>query len=327
MVIGKTSSTLSKTEIFNCVSESQVLSTVFPQITSLPYLMCSPIRPDRKPSFSLYVSDGGHIYYKDFSTGERGSLLDLLCQYWQCNLNEVLNKISKMFIEKKDIAIKPKQLRMLTRKEASDASKIQVVVRPWHDYDYEYWQSYGIEKKWLRYAEIYPISHKIVTKEGKKMIFPADKYAYCYVERKEGNLSIKIYQPYNKNGFKWCSKMDSSVVGLWTKVPEYGERVVICSSIKDALCLSCQLGIPTLCLQGEGYGMSDTAVNELKRRFKKVFICFDVDAPGVKDSKKLSKQTGFINIIPDLGEQKDLSDYYKSLEDKEDFKRLKQLFE
>ena len=327
MVVGITSSSISKTEVFSCVSESQVLTAVFPQITSIPCLICSPIRADRKPSFSIYMSNGGHIYYKDFASGERGSLLDLLCKHWQCNLNQALDKISQLFIEKKDITIKPKQIKILTRKESASASKIQVTVRPWHDYDYAYWESYGIQRKWLRYAEIYPISHKIVTKEGKKYIFPADKYAYVFVERKEDGLQLKIYQPFNKNGFKWCSKMDSSVVGLWTKIPEKGEKVIICSSLKDALCISCQLGIPALCLQGEGYSMSDTAVNELKRRFEKVYICFDVDAPGIKDSKKLAEQTGFINVIPDLGEEKDFSDYYKSLDNKNDFKTLKHYFE
>ena len=120
--------------------------------------------------------------------------------------------------------------------------------------------------------------------------------------------------------------MDGSVVGLWTKIPEYGDRVVICSSLKDALCLSCQLHIPTLCLQGEGYGMSDTAVSELKRRYKQVFICFDTDAPGKADGESLAKRTGFKNVVPDLGDEKDLSDYYKSLKDKQQFKELEKLF-
>lgn len=121
--------------------------------------------------------------------------------------------------------------------------------------------------------------------------------------------------------------MDSSVIGLWTKVPQTGDRVVICSSLKDALCVSCQLNIPTLCLQGEGYNMSDTAINELNRRFKKVFIAFDVDEPGTKDSIKLAERTGFINIIPDLGTEKDFSDYYKSLKDKSKFKDLINYFQ
>ena len=294
--------------------------------------MCSPLRQDKHPSFSIYMSNGGHIYYKDHATGERGGLLDLLCNYWNCTFNQVLDKLCTILIGNGEITIKPKQIKTLTRKEADQLSKVQVVVRPWRDYDYEYWASYGVEKQWLKYAEIYPISHKIITKKdsetGKsvKHIFSSDKYAYCFVERKENNLQIKIYQPFNKKGFKWCSKMDGSVIGLWTKIPEYGDRVVICSSMKDALCLSCQCHIPTLCLQGEGYNISETACKELKRRYKKVFICFDTDAPGRKDAEKLSKETGFTNIVPDLGSEKDLSDYFKSLENKEDFKQLEKLF-
>lgn len=330
MVIGKTSNSISKNEIFSKFTEEQVLATVFPEIKSLPYKMCSPLREDRNPSFSIYMTDNKHICYKDFGTNERGSLVDLLCRYWNCTFNQCLNKICSLMITDEDINIKPKQIKILTRKEAEQHTKIQVAVRPWRDYDYEYWRSYGIEPKWLHYAEIYPISHKIVTKDDsgnvRKYIFPADKYAYVFVERKEGNLSLKIYQPYNTKGYKWCSKMDGSVIGLWTKIPEKGDRVVICSSMKDALCLSCQCHIPTLCLQGEGYGISTTAANELRRRFNKVFICFDTDKAGIEDSTKLSEKTGFINVVPNLGECKDLSDYYKSLKDKQQFKELEKLF-
>lgn len=57
--------------------------------------------------------------------------------------------------------------------------------------------------------------------------------------------------------------------------------------------------------------MSDTAVNELKRRYKKVFISFDTDKAGLIDGKKLAKRTGFVNVIPNLGSCKDYSDAYK----------------
>ena len=120
--------------------------------------------------------------------------------------------------------------------------------------------------------------------------------------------------------------MDSSVISLWTKVPEYGDRIVICSSLKDSLVLSCQLHIPAICPQGEGYSISKTAASELRRRFKKVFICFDTDKAGREDAEKLAKETGFINVVPDLGNEKDLSDFYKSLTDKQQFKQLELLF-
>lgn len=332
MAIGKTSPSISVAEIFNYFSEAEVLASVFPEVRALPCLISSPFRKDVHPSFRIYLTDGNHVRFKDFSTGENGGLFDLLCKLWNCTFRQALQKLASFLIDKKNIIIKPRSIKTFTRKETDELTSIQVVVRPWRDYDYEYWASYGIEKKWLHYAEIYPISYKIVTKKespedkGRKFDFKADKYAYVFVERKEGKLSLKIYQPFNKKGFKWCSKMDGSVISLWTKVPEYGDRIVICSSVKDALCISCQLGIPAIAPQGEGYNISDTAANELRRRYKKVFISFDTDAPGLNDGKSLAEKTGFVNVVPDLGECKDYSDYYKSLKNKENFKKLKDLF-
>ncbi len=334
MVIGKTCTSLSVTELFEKYSEVQILTTVFPEITSIPCKISSPFRSDSNPSFSIYLDDNKHIKFKDFGDSDsHGGLLDLLCKKWNCPFSQVFGKIIEVMAKKEhnNVLIRPKQIKTFTRKEIDTLTKLQVAVRPWKDYDYQYWASYGIEKAWLKHAEIYPISHKIITKKDEetgisnKYIFAADKYAYVFVERKEGNLQLKIYQPYNKK-FKWCSKMDASVIGLWTKVPEFGDKIIICSSLKDALCLSCQLHIPTLCLQGEGYNISDTAISELKRRYKKVFISFDTDGPGIQDSKKLSERTGFINIIPNLGKEKDYSDFYKSLKDKKEFQKLKLLF-
>mgnify|MGYP002869880868 CR=1 FL=1 len=278
MVVGRTHSSISKPELFNRFSETEILLAVFPNIKQLPCLICSPLREDRHPSFSIYVNKNGHICYKDFAdNGEQGSLMDLLCKYWNCTFRQCLSKLSGIISNNSSITIKSSPAKILTLKGEKNNIKLQVVVRTWQDYDYQYWSSYGIEKKWLHYAEIYPISHKIVIKkdstgQSSRYIFPADQYAYCFVERKEGKLTLKIYQPFNKSGYKWSSEMDSSVIGLWTKIPEKGDRVVICSSLKDALCLSCQLHIPALCLQGEGYRMSDTAVAELKKRYKKVCL-------------------------------------------------------
>ena len=87
--------------------------------------------------------------------------------------------------------------------------------------------------------------------------------------------------------------MDASVISLWTKIPEYGDRVIIASSVKDSLVISCNLHIPAIAPQGEGYNLSMTAINELKRRYQKVYIAFDGDTAGREDAKKLSDVTGF----------------------------------
>jgi hypothetical protein len=196
-------------------------------------------------------------------------------------------------------------------------------IREWKDYDIEYWKSYGISLSWLKYAEVYPISHKIIIKDNKTYTFPADKYAYVFVERKENNITLKIYQPFNLNGYKWCNKHDSSVISLWTKIPKYGDKVCICASLKDALCLWSNTDIPAIAVQGEGYNISNTAIQELKKRYKQIYILFDNDPPGLVNGVNLAEKTGFCNIVlPNIYEAKDVSDLFKVLQDKEKFKTI-----
>lgn len=294
-------------------------------IKSIPCLIASPLRQDRKPSFSLFSNNGEEVGFLDYSTREHGSIIDLLMKMWNCSFVEAKRRIANDLGDTRlNISIGSKgsySSRIPIR--TNSGIDLQCKTREWRNYDIEYWKSYGISIEWLKYADVYPISHKIVIKDGISYTFGADKYAYAYVEFKEGKTTLKIYQPFNKNGFKWANRHDRSVISLWTKVPSTGDRICICSSLKDALCLWANTGIPALAIQGEGYGISDTAVNELRRRFKKVFICLDNDEPGKKDATHLSSKTGFINIVlPQFNGGKDISDMFKVLKDKEKFKGI-----
>jgi len=314
----------------NLGDEASILTSVL-GVTRLPCCICSPLRKDKKPSFSLYIDKKNHVRYIDHATNEHGSLMDLLMSYWGCTFIQALQRICAL-TEYQGHVQTDRKVHGHTLKIREEKSIIEVKTRPWQQYDFDYWSSYGVSPWWLQYAEVYPISQKIAIKqkdnscEASFNAFKADKYAYVFIERKNGKIYKKIYQPYNTKGFKWMSKMGHSVISLWTKIPEHGDKVIICSSLKDALCVACQLHIPTLALQGEGYDMPEKAISELKERYKKIYIAYDTDEPGVKDGKKLAEQTGFTQVIPDLGLQKDFSDYYKSLQNKDDFKQLSKLF-
>lgn len=298
------------------------IAAYYLNIKSIPSLIHSPLRVDYKPSFALYCPKGTEVNYKDFSTGESGTIWTLLTKMWNCSITEVATKIYN------DLGNNSYSTKIRTREYMTRHCKInshidlQCKVREWQDYDLEYWNSYGISLKWLKYADVYPISHKIIIKDDKKYTFKADKYAYAYVEFKEGRTTLKIYQPFNKNGFKWSNRHDKSVISLWTKVPKQGDKVCICSSLKDALCLWANTGIPSLAIQGEGYGMSNTAINELKERFTKIYICLDNDETGLKDGVLLANKTGFINVvIPQFKGGKDISDLMK-IKGKSEFLRI-----
>ena len=318
---GKSSFTLD--DVLRVASEAQIVS-YYLGIQKVPCIINSPLRQDRHPSFGLYSPNGTEINYIDFSTSDRGTIFTLLKNMWNLDYPEVFKRICQDFsrFNSKATVIKSSKCDVTSQGSSSNID-MKCKVREWKDYDLEYWASYGITLPWLKYANVYPISHKIIVKDGKEFVFGADKYAYAYVEFKEGKTTLKIYQPFNKRGFKWANKHDRSVISLWTKVPKTGDKIVVCSSLKDALCLWANTSIPAIAIQGEGYGISNTAINELKRRYKEVYILLDNDEAGLRDGEKLSASTGFINLVlPNINGAKDVSDLYKSLENKKCFKDI-----
>lgn len=324
MAFGTGELSITLEDILAKTTEFEILNYYF-MVDELPIVINSPLREDNKPSFGLYTLDDKKVHYYDFSTKDKGGLFDLLMKYWGESYKATLMRVWEDLPNFSNTNVK---LNNTIKKKTYQSLKsrnidLQCKVREWRDYDLDYWASYGISLEWLKYADIYPISHKIIIRDNQRYVFGADKYAYAYVERKEGKVTLKIYQPFNKGGYKWSNRHDRSVISLWTKVPEFGDRICICSSMKDALCLWANTGIPSLAIQGEGYGMSDTAINELKRRYKHIYILLDNDEAGLLDAKKLAQTTGFTNIVlPQFNGGKDVSDLFKSLQDPNKFKNM-----
>lgn len=318
MAFSKGKNSVSLEDIISKVTEADILS-YYLGVTEIPCIINSPLRQDRRPSFGLYSTDGKRIYYTDLSTRDRGGLFDLLGNMWKCSYKEVLIRINKdipNFNNNTNI----RTYTPCTIKSTNIYNKstdLQCKIRNWRNYDIKYWNLYGISLEWLKYAEVYPISHKIVIKDNNRYVFTADKYAYAYVEHKEGKVTLKIYQPFNTNGYKWSSNIDRSVWSLWTKIPKYGTNLIISSSVKDCLNIMCNCKIPSICLQGEGYLPKPHIMEELKSRYKNIIVLFDNDFtnpnnPGHNDAKKLSEEYNLkMAEIPAKYEAKDPSDLFK----------------
>lgn len=299
------------------------------KIDKVPCLIKSPIRKDNHPSFGIYLKNN-KIYYKDFANQDYGSIYDLLHKLWgnlyfSDTLITIYNDIHKF--SNNDYILPTQNNNKLKNKDfIKSDSKLKVIKRDWKQYDINYWESYGVSLNSLKKSNVFPISHIIIIKENSTYFFIADNYAYAFFEYKEGKETIKIYQPFNKKGFKWYSKHDGSVISLWNNLPYTGDKLCICSSLKDALCLQDNINIPCIALQGEGYPISNRVIKELKERFNNIYILFDNDEAGIKNSKNLVKKTGFKEIIlPFFEGGKDISDFYKTNK-KKFLQTIKKLF-
>lgn len=283
--------------ISTLLDEEQVVKDLL-QIDKIPCKINSPFREDKNPSFALFRYKGT-IFWKDFSTDETGNVYTLIKR-----------------LKGEDAAKDMYRSEPLIKKhKISTITQLACQTRPWRKYDEEYWNSYGVDIELLKKANVKPIARKIVKKGDKEYIFGADKYAYVFEENKDNKKAIKIYQPYNKQ-FKWTSSFDNSIWSLWTLLPETGDRLIITSSLKDALNLWTNLKIPAVSLQGEGYEPKPQVMKQLKDRFKTIYVFYDndynsEDNPGRKYSIKLCDKFGLTRLeIPEEYQAKDPSDLY-----------------
>ena len=286
-------------------------------ISVVPSNINSILREDKNPSLCIFPYKDS-LFFKDFGTNQSGNIYQLLSLYWNIPLNQVYRKIYNDFtsVNYKSCCCKNRITKTIIKKKSN--IDIKVKIREWKPWDIEYWSSYGINKQWLNYCDIFPISHIfLIHQNGEQIVISADKYVYLYIERKDNKVSLKIYQPYSTN-FKWMSKHDASVWDLWTKIPEKGDKLIITSSRKDALCLWANTGIPSLSLQGEGYIPKEKVINQLKDRYKKIYVFYDNDFKnevnnGRNYGKAIADKFDLQQIeIPTEYKSKDPSDLYKN---------------
>lgn len=321
--------------IFKNVGEFDILSHYL-GISYVPCVISSPLRVDNHPSFGLWSKDGKTINYTDFATRDHGDIFDLLANMWNTDYQGVLS------ILQRDLSLIPHKRSNITMTEQKTSSNsktyhpdinLECKVRDWKDYDILYWEQHGISLKWLKFGDIYPISYIILSKGSSKYVFPAEKYAYAYIERKDNIISLKIYQPYSEK-YKWRNKHDSSVWDLWTKLPEKGENLIITSSRKDALTVWENTGIPSISLQAESYLPKQHVVQQLKNRFKFIYVLYDNDFNSTKENygrmfgKAMAKEFDLIQLeIPDEYKSKDPSDLCKNCGRQETRRIILQLIE
>ena len=306
MSFGKCKQSICLDDILNKVSEVDILNHYL-GISALPILINSPFRQDNNPSVSVFINNNNDVIFKDFGTHKSYNLWSFLEEYWHCDYEGVLTKLYNDLCNIKNVSGKLNITRQ--RQYIHKSSKIEVTIREWREYDLEYWNSYGISAEWLKFGRIYPISQIFINNNR----FPAEKYAYVYIEKKDGIISMKVYQPFSER-MKWLSKHDSSVWDLWDRLPQKGNKLIITSSRKDALCIWSNTGIPSLCMQGEGYIPKEHVIQQLKDRFEVVYVLYDNDFQsdinnGRLFGQSLANRFGLKQIeIPTEWKCKDISD-------------------
>ena len=258
---------------------------------------------ERTPSMWVFLDAKNSQYkYKDFSTGNYGSKVDIVMEIFNLNYSKSLFKDYNNFILDKG---------NYSKSEIKQHSKYKVDFcneRPWNRLDEMFWLSFNVGKSMLEKYNVKALEYYNMSKEddnGLDTLQITSPKLYGFFDKE--NNPYKIYQPGHKR-YKFI-KIKAHLQGL--DQLEYNEPyLVICSSLKDAMCLK-QFGynLEVVAPDSENTVIKPYIIENLKSKYKKVITLFDNDTAGlsaIDKYKKLYNINGFCLTL-----SKDLSDAYK----------------
>lgn len=273
----------------------------------------SPFRKEERASCSFYQGKNGELLFRDFGEGKSYSWISATMKRHGCTFGRALRIVAE------DLGLikinSPRQVYKLIDipKVKNTLTNLQVQIKDFTDEELNWWESFGINEDTLKLYNVFSINTTFIN--GAIHTFSNEKFPIFgyYFGKKESIEVWKIYMPLNKNkGYRFLTNAKESTIQGWKQLPKEGESVVITKSMKDVMLLH-ELGIPACAPNSENIFISEQRYNNLKSRFKNIFLLYDSDLTGVKFTNKIRKQ--YLDVIPLLIPRKygckDLSDFYK----------------
>lgn len=259
---------------------------------------------ERTPSFCVYVDKTRNQYvFKDFSTGKSGDKIDIVREMFNLSYPVAVDKIVDDYNEYKKL----NKVVNVKLKKAESWKLSSFNIRKWNKLDAEYWLQYNIGKSILERYNVAPLSEYIMTKQDgvTSSIKIEGDYIYGYCDSEKS--LYKIYQPL-KTKYKFFF-VNSDLQGL--ELLKYDKPyLVICSSLKDAMCLmSFGYPIEVLAPNSESTIIKPHIIDNLKKKYKKVIVFFDNDNAGKNSINKYKELYNLEGITETLS--KDIADTVK----------------
>jgi len=261
---------------------------------------------DKTPSFCIYVNETIMQYkFKDFSTGKNGNKVDLVKSIFNIEYPEASRKIVKDY----NMFVKTNGVQKIDFKPESKWVINYIKERSWTITDKKYWLSFRIGKTILDEFNVRPIEYYTLVKENSNKVENlrcGSKWCYGYFD-KNGEV-YKIYQPFSKK-YKFY-KAKSYLQGI-DHLKFNKPYLVICSSLKDALCLKGMgYNVEVLAPDSENTIIKPHIIEHLKKKYKKVITLFDNDQAGLEAIEKYKNLYGLHGCV--LSMSKDISDAIKN---------------
>lgn len=288
--------------ILSRVSEYDIYARYIGQF-KIGFIYNSPFREDKNPSFGIFRSrKTGKLLFKDHGNGQCGDVIKFVELYTGLtNYNDILKRIVT------DLSIKNNTKLKSTKEYEPTETVIGIVRQDWTDIDKQYWSQFGITLDTLNKFNVSSIKYYLCNGIVKG-IYKEDNPMFAYKVYDH----FKIYRPLADKYTKWRNNLSEADIQGFQQLPEKGELLIITKSLKDVMCLY-EMGIPAVSPSSESTFIPNKALEVLKKRFKRILICFDRDNSGIKNMRKISLKTGLNGfLVHKKYKSKDISDAVKN---------------
>lgn len=317
---------LTKELILSRFSEEQIME-FYLHIPIKKGLFRSPLRRDKEPTCSFYRSGKGDLIFKDFATGQHLNVFGVVQSMFNCDYFEALKIIANDLgiVRDKSITRNPGKINSNpVQIKDKEMSKIQIEVQDFSELELKWWGKYGIDLNILKKFDVYSCKHLFLNGQ----LF-AKSQQHCpifgYYGKKYQGLELwRCYFP-KRTSFRFITNWPSKKIQGYDQLPKQGKLLVITKSMKDVMCLySC--GITACAPNSETQFVSDSVLEDLKKRFKHIVVLFDNDETGISFMNRLKKKHPDLiyTWIPRHYNAKDISDYYKEYGRKETLNLIKE---
>lgn len=269
----------------------------------------SPFNDERSPSFNFYYKNN-RLKFKDFSSNNSGTIVDLVMILYSLNYSQALIKLNNDINGNNNFFHTRNSSRISSSRNDIQEKEIKVILKPYTQEDFDYWEQcyFGIVN--LEYFNIKPCKEVWL---DDKIVYSYDSKNPCY--RYLFNGKYKTYKPLETNSkLKWLSNCNNIENIQGFEYLDYkSDTLIITKSFKDVACLKQHLNYDSISFHGESHHIQENIINYFKKKYKNIYFFYDNDIPGIRNAKKLSELYNIPYIyIPEEYLVKDISDYIKT---------------
>jgi archaellum biogenesis ATPase FlaH len=201
-----------------------------------------------------------------------------------------------------------------------------VVQQPFSAKETAFWKQYGITSEVLKNYKVLSLREfKSENREGKPFTFISsdNEPIFGYI----GKRYVKIYRPFSEIRFLYGGLLPENYCFGLEQLPTKGDTLFITGGEKDVMTLAAH-GFYAICFNSETSNIPQNIIRKLSYRFKHIILLYDADKTGMESSLKHERDMQNLGVkrllLPLSGtkEDKDISNYFKSGNTRENFTTL-----